>query len=76
MTDKNNTEQCTCCGQDRPYPTKHGKWQYKTMPDPLERNHWITVDVINGPEDGDLGIIPEGEKEPVWWPGNAMWRKL
>ena len=68
--------QCVSCGQDRSYPTRPGKWKYKEVPDFLGRNQWVVVDVIAGPEDGDLGIIPEGQGEPVWWPKQAIWKKL
>lgn len=76
MNDKSHdTELCPCCGQCRPCPTRPGKWRYKTMPDPLDRNQWITVNIINASEKGFLEIIPEGERGPIWWP-NAIWEKL
>jgi len=67
--DNTNMRPCECCGQDRAYPTKPGKWRYKTYPAAFWRN--VTV---NDHEEG-LTITPEGETDPMWWPGNARWEQ-
>ena len=77
---------CSCCGELRPHPTEPGKWEYQEnagfvagLPDDdpvkLRYNKWIAVMVVLNDE-GHLNIIPEGDKEPIWWPNNVAWRKV
>lgn len=69
---------CNNCGQDRPYPTRAGRWEYCLDPAVVElkggKREWIPV-TIKQTEEG-REIWPDGEDEPMWWPSDAMWRKI
>jgi len=70
MVDKPNIIPCSCCGQDRPYPTEPGRWRYKTY----GMGGWYNVTVKR--DDEGLTITPDDEDEPIWWPSNAQWEQL
>ena len=62
-----NKSPCTCCGQERDYPTEPGKWQYKYH----YSEDWTDVDIVASDE--GLMVIVGGEA--IWWPNNVMWRQ-
>lgn len=69
---------CNCCGQQRPYPTEPGKWEYATDPalaDMMGKKLIWNPVIVKADEEG-MTITPVGEDEPIWWPNNAMWRKV
>lgn len=72
-----NTQPCTCCGQERPYPMEPGIWQYRQA---CLDTDWNTVEIkvvyVEAEKREILHIFPEGEAEPIWWPTNVQWRKL
>jgi hypothetical protein len=91
-TDKPNVRLCPCCGQERPFPTEAGLWEFKHYWE--EDDKWkpceikvCTEDTI-GADDCAVGCLlfyckSERDEEdnpniPKWWPDDTrtMWRKL
>jgi hypothetical protein len=64
-----NEKRCPFCGQQRPFPTEPGKWEY-THP---IKEEWISVEARL--EEGILRLFLEGDDKPLWWPNYAIWRK-
>ena len=67
-----DVKQCPCCGQNHPYPTKPGTWEYNE--NPVTNNVWVRV-VVKQDKEG-LTMTRVGEQEPSWWPNQAAWRKV
>ena len=61
LTQTTDIKPCPCCGQDRPYPTRPGKWEYKQHYD-----NWIKCEIkisdgteFSDAEKGCLLFYPE-----------------
>lgn len=70
-----NVTLCSCCGQERPFPTEPGIWEF--CEDPLFNHDWVRciIERHEYPEEG-MTVTPIGSDEPIWWPKDAKWRKV
>lgn len=59
FTGKPNTRLCTCCGQERPYPTEAGLWEYKCYWE--EKWHQCEIKVCTGKERDANGMLLNDE---------------
>lgn len=62
-----DVKRCPCCGQDRPFPTQPGKWEYKRY-----YHDWIKCEIkisdgteFSDAEKGGLLFYPEYCKEDL-----------
>lgn len=78
VTEPSNVSICHCCGQNRPFPTERGEWEFCEMPT-SPKAHWVRCTIQNplpDDRDGPDGLRLWVNDEMMWWPKNAAWRKI
>ncbi len=77
--DTKNIHICPCCGQEVPFPTEPGEWEYCEYPS-TSNPKWNRVSVRLPESDdrfGSDGLRLWKDDEMIWWPsGYTAWRKV